>query len=385
MHVLILTHTYPNHFDAVQGLFVKDQVKALSESKEIERVGVIALVPVSIKSFSINKSFSKDNKVTLEENALFEYVSTYYNLPKRPKYCVNKMLSKGLRFFEKYMAEYGKPDLIHVHRYESAALAIKLKNNYSIPYVLTEHSSFFSRGVHPNSMEEVAQNAFKNASYNIAVSESFVKTLAAKYKVDFQYIPNIVDTDFFLQKPKKNTIKKGVNFFNVAALNANKNHELMIRAFHRFNKENTSKLIIAGDGELKKKLQDLIFDLGLQDAVFLIGRVTRKQIIDYLHAADLFLLSSNFETFGIVLIEALSTGTPVLSTYCGGAESIIKDKALGELVEADANLYYQKMKYMTTNLATYNSDDIRSYVVDHFSKEKVINKLVLIYKKVIAL
>lgn len=385
MHILKLTHTYPNAFDKVQGVFVEDQVKSLR--KFLDKVGVIAVIPISLKKFKLKKRLHSGNGSTLEDELTIIY--TYYNIPSYPKYCVNVSLSKGYSIFLDYIAKHGLPDIIHVHRYESAALAIKIRDNYQIPYVITEHSSFFLRQVLPKTMTNVAKNAFLQSSCNIAVSEAFANVLNKKYGVNFNYIPNSVDTDFFSLKPRHKDRSSSVVFFNVASLNKNKNHELMIRSFADFNqKVKDSKLIIAGDGELKNELNQLIVDLGLANNVFLVGRLSRSEILSQLHHCDVFLLSSTFETFGIVLIEALSTGTPVLSTKCGGAESIVIH-SVGVLVNSTLEEYsteLAKMYKKNEGLSNeYNAENIRAYAISNFSEEIVAKKLIGVYKKVVDL
>jgi len=94
-----------------------------------------------------------------------------------------------------------------------------------------------------------------------------------------------------------------------------------------------------------------------------------------LHQSDCFVLSSKVETFGVVLIEAMSCGLPVLSTKCGGPESIVTGPDLGLLCDQDelSNALHQIAK------AAFNKDRIRNYVMEHFSSGSIASQLKAIY------
>jgi glycogen synthase len=140
MHILILSTGYPTDYVPLDGIFFRDQAEALAA--ENEKVGVIAVNPISVKSILKHRkinlglfSFSKNNVNT----NLYKYI----NIPKYPTYCVKKSLGKGMKIFEKYVSENGKPDIIHVHCFESGPLANEIKQKYGIPYIITEHSTKF--------------------------------------------------------------------------------------------------------------------------------------------------------------------------------------------------------------------------------------------------
>lgn len=380
MHVLLITQSYPNSFNPVEAIFFEDQANALATC--VNKVGVISIIPVSVKTIiktkKIKLGFAKKTVNDVET-----WLYTYLNIPKRPKYCVNKSAKTGMRLFKQYIAKHGKPDIIHVHRYESGMLAIEIMEKYQIPYVVTEHSSFFLLNTIPKSMEPIAQKTFENAKKNIAVSEHFASVLSKKYNLDFQYIPNIVDTDKFALKPEIQNHEPFV-FFNVASLTKNKNHKLMIDAFGKFNQEFPNSILrIAGTGVEEENILNQLKKQGLVDKVILLGKLSREQIVNELHKCHVFLLSSLFETFGVVIIEAMSTGTPVLSTRCGGAESIVKNDQLGLLVNPEVQEYVTAMKKMYSTFSSYDSTIIRDYAVNHFSQEVVAKQLVEVYTDVL--
>ena len=105
-------------------------------------------------------------------------------------------------------------------------------------------------------------------------------------------------------------------------------------------------------------------------------------VLQALQNSDAFVLSSEYETFGVVLIEAMSCGLPVISTKCGGPESIIINDKLGLLVEKNnVNALSNGMNDILNK--KYDSQDIREYVIGSFSQIAIANKLKVVYKEII--
>ena len=99
------------------------------------------------------------------------------------------------------------PDIIHVHTFLAGEIALWIKDKYKIPFVVTEHSTGFARGIFNKRQLQVAKKVFTNSECNIAVSEPFCSLLNDKTKQHFKYIPNVVDTDFFTPLVKKSNTK----------------------------------------------------------------------------------------------------------------------------------------------------------------------------------
>ncbi len=116
----------------------------------------------------------------------------------------------------------------------------------------------------------------------------------------------------------------------VGRLHPQKNFALLIRAFHRVRQDRLAKLIILGEGPERQFLKSLIDDLGLVEDVQLPGFVNNPAA--WIGAADLLVLSSDWEGFGNVLVEAMAAGTPVVSTRCdSGPAEILVNGRYGQL------------------------------------------------------
>lgn len=160
---------------------------------------------------------------------------------------------------------------------------------------------------------------------------------------------------------------------------------MLIKAFAKAFKGNSSvKLKIGGDGEEKANLLELVRALNVEDQVFFLGQLTREQVKEEISSADAFVLSSKYETFGVVLIEALALGKPVIATKCGGPESIVTPE-VGYLVENNSEEELSKaMLELIANKSKFNPENIRAYCLDNFSEEAVVAKLGKVYESVLA-
>jgi glycosyltransferase involved in cell wall biosynthesis len=110
-----------------------------------------------------------------------------------------------------------------------------------------------------------------------------------------------------------------------------KDFATLIRAFARVRQRTAARLLILGEGPLRNQLETLVSELGIRDDVAMPGFVQNP--LSYMKAASLLVMSSQFEGFGNVLVEALACGTPVVSTDCPhGPAEILERGKFGELV-----------------------------------------------------
>ena len=141
------------------------------------------------------------------------------------------------------------------------------------------------------------------------------------------------------------------------------------------------QLKIIGDGNLRKMLQQMTKQLGIEDKVTFTGRISRKQVISTLQESKVFVLPSDFETFGVVYIEAMACGLPVIGTKNGGAQEIITENC-GKLIERDdLNELSEAMENIYNNYNSYDRKNISEYCRTHFGEKQIYNKLLDVYKE----
>lgn len=203
--------------------------------------------------------------------------------------------------------------------------------------------------------------------------------LNKQFGIKCKVFPNIIDEDILIDINKKNKVVDEFVFLNVASLDKNKNHELLIRAFAKNFRGTKAKLKIVGSGKLLIRLKYLCEQLKIIDQVFFLGLLGRKQVMYEMKNADCFVLSSNYETFGVVLIEALSLGTPVISTNCGGPIDIV-NKRNGILVSPEnIDELAQAMEYIYCNINSFDTKTIQLDTINNFGKDFFIKEIKKIY------
>lgn len=171
-----------------------------------------------------------------------------------------------------------------------------------------------------------------------------------------------------INTPKNNKKRR---IINVGSFKTQKNQILLVEAFYKlinlkscFNVE----MVILGEGPLRESIQNKIRELGVEDRVILPG--FSNNVSDYYASSDLFVLSSDYEGFGNVIVEAMSTGLPIVSTDCeSGPREILEDGKYGKLVPVgDANALAEAM-YQSLN-AEHDHEALKRRAKD-FSVEKI--------------
>jgi len=122
---------------------------------------------------------------------------------------------------------------------------------------------------------------------------------------------------------------------NVGYFNEQKAQQDLIDAFKKVvDKRKDVRLFIVGWGPLENRLKGRVRELGLEDKVIFTGKLVRSDVFEVLAISDIFVLSSHWEGFGIVLVEAMSLGKPVISTKTDGSKEVVEDGKTGILVPA---------------------------------------------------
>ena len=380
MHVLIVPSWYPNTYLPLYGIYVKEQAKALKAAGI--RTGVISIEEINL--LQILKHRKLDFFTTsYTDGGIVTYAAQY---PVPPKcHGLRRTYKKKVfkKLFEEYTKRYGRPDILHLHTFIVGELALWVREEYGIPYVVTEHFTGFARETIRTADMQRAMHIYRNAAHRIAVSHEFCSLLKRKTGFDFQYIPNVVDTDFFV--PGNRAEKRGLfTFINIAYLEKKKNQGLLIRAFAKIAKSDPDvRLLIVGCGPERKMLEALIRDLGVEGRVKMEGCADRKRVRELLQRSDVFVLSSEHETFGVVVIEALACGLPVIATPSGGPETILTEPGLGTLCDMDEGALAAEMLRMKNEIGTYDPHRIRAYAEANFSPKRVGESLEKLYRRIL--
>lgn len=315
-------------------------------------------------------------------------IEGFYYVPPSDYTNIYGWVRAGLLAFKKYIDKYGMPDVVHAHNAMYAGILAKaIKQQYKVPYIITEHSTLYARGmINDNRLKEELCKAYLSAKGVYAVSIPFCKLLGDTFGgVKFDYLPNVLDPYFESASYEGSEIadKKEFIFLNIAELHPKKNHKLLIDAFALLKKDakySSAKLWVAGKGTEYDNLKELIKSYGLESDIILLGLLNREDIRNTIKKSDAIVLSSDFETFGVVLIEGMLFGKPVISTSCGGPESFVTD-ANGIVVEKqDTQALSIAMQQMIDRYGSYKAEEIRNYVIAEFGADRLVERLNAAYK-----
>ncbi len=253
------------------------------------------------------------HEVNLNSYPLFEYAP--YELA-----LASKMVS---------VVQNEKLDLLHVHYaipHASAAYMAKqiLKTQgISIPVVTTLHGTDITLVGKDSSYEPVVTFSINQSDGVTAVSEDLRRETYDSFKItnEIEVIPNFIDLEKF-KKQKKDHFKKAICpngeslIVHISNFRRVKRVGDVIRIFANIRKEIPAKLLMIGDGPERVKAETLCRQIGICDDIRFLGKL--EAVEEVLSVADLFIMPSEKESFGLAALEAMACEVPVISTDTGG-------------------------------------------------------------------
>ncbi|MDX9777533.1 MAG: glycosyltransferase family 4 protein [bacterium] len=383
MKIFILPSWYPYPSKPVNGTFFKDHAEALAEAGH--QVVSVATEIVSLHEFfRVRKDLGMR---TFEEKGVKTYQHLIVNRhPKQPEafYRHYRKLLKEL--LDSAIAREGKPDLIHVHSslWAGAALASYKLN---IPFIVSEHlKEFLIYKGFSDFQQQLIQDCYHNAEAVISPSTAVEKRIRQYFKLPetcrSYVVGNMVDTDFFKPAGSKPFVNR-FTFLVVAMLRPEKRIDKIIEAFISIGNTHLAKIRVVGDGPEYRHLVETAQSCSLTRQVEFIRETGRDVVLKNLQKADVCMLYSAMETFGVSLVEAMSCGVPVIAGNIGGANDFVNESN-GILVPVDNPIELQDaMKVMIEHPQKYDRKKIREDIVKRYDKKVIIKKLEEIYAGII--
>lgn len=315
MHILEI----PSFFTPYGGEFCLEQAKALKAlGHEVRILSCVQLgVTIGLRDY-LCLPYRRYEHLRDEVTICQSYQR---GLPKMVRHNVKRWVGIVYSMFCDYVKKYGKPDILHAHCAKWAGYAaMRLGKAYGVPYVITEHLPSMiledEFGKAPSTAWQIPllKQAYEQAAMVLPVSEELVEDIACYFGKGYrwQYLSNVIDTDFFHYQPRPSREGRSFRFCCVADNSYRKGYDRLIPAFEQLRGSGANaELKIAGRGTDTAK-----FRTQLSEGMVSYGWVDRVAVRELLYESDALVLASRSEVQPLVLLEAMSTGIPVISTEC---------------------------------------------------------------------
>lgn len=302
--------------------------KILFVAQTLNRGGAERVVSLLSQEF---KRLGYEVKIVLFNNKVqYEYAGDLITIDTPPS---SSYFIKFIRLFQRIFR------LKKIFKHEKSDLILSFMESCNFASILTGESVVVSIRNNPNKKHSWYQKQlikflynFSNVKKVVSVSKEIEKILNKEYHIHNTKAilnPIIVDRSYKIQE----TLDIYHPYIlSVGRLNKQKNFEMLIKAYSQSQAKNESKLLIIGEGSERNNLELLIKNLKLENSVYLIGQ--KENVKDYYLQSEIYVLSSSFEGFPNVLVEALSNGCACIATDCPtGPSEIIQNGLNGILVE----------------------------------------------------
>jgi teichuronic acid biosynthesis glycosyltransferase TuaC len=379
-NLLVLTSIFPDKSESYyDGIFIKSQVEELG--KYFENIVVISPTPYTF-------GLTKEDKLCHD----YEFGNIKVYFPRYLHFPINYFRKNlGNNHFKAINTVIKKNnikfDLIHSHfTWPSGYAGNLLKKEYDKPMIVTVHEDHDWLMKEIKSGKKELVDTWKSSESIIRVNKKDVNILN-QFNNRVFHITEGYDKRIFKKLNKlecrklyKLPLKKKI-ILNVGYLVEQKNQEVLIKAIAELiNKRKDIFTLIVGDGPLKPQLEKLIEKLNLNQYVKVMSGKPPNEIPSLMSAADIFVLPSLSESFGIVQIEAMACGVPVIATLNGGSEEIITSENFGFLVSNPNDYKYIAEKINEAIWKDWNE----KMIIEHanvFSWEKIVVKICKLYRE----
>lgn len=324
-HVLMVPSWYPKDGDDLNGSFFREQAEAMARAGW--KMGVLALEPDPLYRAGHKPQGAL---VITEENGVGVArgnITAYLPLQRRVNSCLgHKRLCAA---FDAYVDRFGKPDVLHAHSlYPGAFFAAEISQRYGIPFVYTEHRTLNHLPARTKLAKATERKVAGSARSRLAVSKGHADHLSKRFGgLTWDYAPNLLPGDFATSSNQmRNRNPDTYTFGHLSNLDPVKRVDRLIDALAEiYASDKSVRLVLGGSGEEEGSLRAQVQRLGLTEVVTFLGTVPRDEAAQFYENLDALVLPSESETMGVVQIEALSAGVPVISTRTWGGKTVIEE------------------------------------------------------------
>ncbi len=383
MRILIITNWFPHEKNPVSGVCVLEFAKAIS--KYVDTV-VLHYGFTNSGLFSISREqIDGINVIKLKSRRIFPYFAQLFGL-----FFLLLWIILNIKKI--------KPDVIHAHNYIPGFIALIVSKIFRIPLVITEHGlhkkgdeyrGFYYEKYKFMILREIIQKFLTKITYSnndlvVPVSKASLENLLeiANIGGKFRIVPNVLNEKFMMCYPTKVNSQK---ICYIGGLNPRKGIIYLFRAVKILKEKNKNFTleIVGGSEDSIKYYKKIANKLNIENYIVFHGFLEDNKKIEILKESKFFVLPSLYENFGIVLIEAMACGKPVVSTNAGGPKEIVS-KERGILIPPeDPYKLADAMEFMLENSDKFLSKEISNSVKKEYSQKRIGRILYEIYMRVV--
>jgi glycosyltransferase involved in cell wall biosynthesis len=370
MRVLIAPEWYPWPESPLYGLFCREQAQAVAR-----------VADVAVLTWRLDPTLRAPFRLEVGDEDGLSTLRVRFARSQIPK------MSAGFRLAGCVVALGGlrrrgwTPDVIHAHQYVAAPVALTLGALARAPVIFTEHYSGFR--TLPKRERRRAKRAFERASLVCPVSEELtehVRAVAPRAKIE--PVPNVVDTDVFAPGAVRRPASPP-RLVTVGSLIQRKGHRHLFAALASLREDGTDLMLdLVGDGPLRSDLEAVANDLGVEDLITFHGEKPKTTVAHILRRADVFVLPSLWENLPCALLEAMSTGLPVVATHVGGVPEVVAPPQGILVAPGSSDALADALGDMVRSVAQYDRRQLRAQTVSRFGYAAIAGRWTDVYATV---
>jgi glycosyltransferase involved in cell wall biosynthesis len=386
---------YPNYENPISGIFVHRFVKALRN----EGLDILVVSPRG----TLFPYFKKDSLNILSFDGIQVIYVSFFQTPGFLSvpglwYFSNPHVFcfKAIKFAFKELNLSGNIDLVHIHGtgiIPEGYAGLRFSREIGVPVVMTIHGQKqFLKAKHDYLFSRLTIEVLDGINRIMLVGQNQYKRLLEAYNKPekISIIGNGIDPSEIKTQPDedlKRRYKGKKIILSIGALEEKKGHKITILAISEIIKEcKDIRCVIIGDGSERKKLINYVNKLKLNDFVEFVGNLLPEDVMRYMSIADIFVLPSWLEAFGIVYLEAMASGIPIIACKGQGMDGVIIDGEHGFLVEPKdvASVVSALRKLLLDEKLRFAMGEKgKKLVLENYTWNKIAKNVINIYQDVI--
>lgn len=277
-------------------------------------------------------------------------------------------------------------DIIHANWSLSGLAALLSRGRHKLPYVVTVQGSDVFKTLNKPGVRQMVGLALRKAGKVIALSRA-LKSAALEFGLQEEHVVVIPNGINISQFPFATLDEKKNQVLFVGSLIARKGPATLLQAMRLVHQDlPDTKLVLVGEGDERAHLEKFIAEHDMADYVCLAGTQTQSAVAELMRESRLFVLPSIEEGQGVVLMEALASGTPCVGSNVGGIPDVVTED-VGRLVEpGDAHALAEAIRAYLTDAELWQKASAagRQRVLEHYDWNHLAGEISAVYAEVLA-